>query len=275
MRLASILMSLLATSPGQATRGDTTYWMVVGASDPSPAGIARAAKALAKTSPRGLVFQTRDCGDKKNVFGVALDISDVAEAAQVALVRVRTAVNDAYIKRCAVVPRSLLSLRFPAVDTSIANVPDDAVNWDDSDRVSTAVPLADGRDVVAQRVFVDDPEDPLEGRRVRVLLVSRPDKVTVLSDDCTWPERFIQHEGQLAFQCAGEEAGDELLHTTLVFDRSGKQIAKVEHCRNPSLPDGNAVICSQESVNAKGRLKLRSQKLSLTQAKPAAQKPGP
>jgi hypothetical protein len=188
--------------------------MVVGASDPSPAKIARASNILAKTSPRVLVFQARDCGDKKNVFGVALDISDMAETAKVALARVRTTVKDAYIKRCVVVSRSLLSLRFPAVDPSIANVPDDAVNWDDSDRVSTLVALADGRDVVAQRMFVDDPEDPLEGRRARVLLVSGPDRMTVLSvvSPIVWKLKMAHSPGCEATPAPRRIAPEECAH---------------------------------------------------------------
>jgi hypothetical protein len=94
---------------------------------------------LATESSGGLVFQTADCGERHNVFGVALELSDSADAAKVALQRVRSTVKGAYIKRCTVTPRSLLALRLPAVDSSIANVPDDAVNWEDSDRVSTAV----------------------------------------------------------------------------------------------------------------------------------------
>jgi hypothetical protein len=118
-------------------------WLVIGASDPSPAGIARVAKGLAGKAPGGLVFQTRDCGDQRNVFGFALAVADSADSAKATLQSARATVKDAYIKRCGVVPRSLLDLRFPAVESSIANVPDDAVNWEDSDRVSSAINLPD------------------------------------------------------------------------------------------------------------------------------------
>ena len=196
-------------------------------------------------------------------FGVALDIAGSADAAKDALRRARGVVNDAYVKRCAVAPRSLLALRFPAIDSSIASVPDDAVNWDDVDRISTAINLPDGRDAVVQRVFVNDPEDPMEGRRVRVLLVRRPGQGKVLIDDCTSPEQFKTSHGLLAFQCAGPDAGDQLLHDVLVFDNDGRQLAKVESCRDPRLPDGSAVTCAEESVNAKGRLKLRTKRVVL------------
>jgi hypothetical protein len=258
-----------AAGPAGGSPSTTVEWLVVAASNPSAAGIAKTAKAVAPSIPGAFVFQTSDCGENRNVFGIAADISDSADAAKVALQKARSVVKDAYIKRCVVLPGSLLALRFPAVDPSIAGVPDDAVNWDDSDRISTAIRLPDGRNLIAQRAFVNDPEDPMEGRRVRVLIVTAPGKGTVLADDCTSPERFKTADGLLAFQCAGSEAGDQLLHDVLVFDKEGRQIAKVESCRNPSFVDGSAVTCSEESVDAKGRLKLRPKRAALVQAKAA------
>jgi hypothetical protein len=253
------LLGAVAAPSGSAT----TLWLVVGASDPSPAGIAHVAKRLAPKSSGALTFQTADCGEKRNVFGVALETVDSQDLAKAALERWRGVVKDAYIKRCAVVPGSLLALRFPVVAPSIADVPDDAVNWGDSDRVSTAVRLSDGRELVTERFFMNDPEDSLEGRRVRVLFAGGTAKGKVLSDDCASPEQFAVRDGLLAFQCAGAEAGDQLLHTVLVFDSSGNQVAKIESCRKPTFPDAATVACSEESVNAKGRLKLRSKQVAL------------
>lgn len=268
-----LVMALFAAAgtPGESSR-QGVEWLVVAASDPSPAGIAKAAKALAAKSPGALVFQTKDCGEKRNVFGVAADISASAGGANAALQKARGLTKDAYLKRCVVVPGSLLALRFSAIDSSIASVPDDAVNWDDSDRVSTAIKLPDGRNAIAQRVFVDDPEDPMEGRRVRVLLVTGPGKGKVLTDHCPTPQRFKASDGLLAFQCDGSEAGDQLLHDVLVFDSEGKQLAKVTACRNPTLSDASAVGCSEESVDARGRLKLRPKHVSFVQGKATPQR---
>ena len=58
------------------------------------------------------------------------------------------AVKDAYVKKCAVAPHSLLSLRFPAVDASIADVPDSAVNW------IRRRPRIDGRTAGLRRALV-------------------------------------------------------------------------------------------------------------------------
>ena len=257
------LWAALAAAAAAPTSGPTTLWLVVGASDPSPAGIAHAAKRLAPKSSGALTFQTADCGEKRNVFGVALETVESQDLAKAAVERWRGVVKDVYIKRCAVVPGSLLALRFPVVAPSIADVPDDAVNWDDSDRVSTAVRLSDDRELVAERFFVSDPEDSLEGRRVRLRFAGGTAKGKVLSDDCASPEQFAVRDGLLAFQCAGAEAGDQLLHTVLVYDSSGNQLAKIESCRKPSFPDASTAACSEESVDAKGRLKLRPKRVAL------------
>lgn len=273
--LAAILMATLAGENVERAVDGANVWLVVVASNPSPAGIAHAAKDLATKGLDGLIFQTNDCGEKRNVFGVAIEISESASAAKVALQRARGAVKNAYIKRCAVVSRSLLAHRFPAIDSSIAKVPSDTVNWDDSDRVSNVVRLADGRDIIADRLFVEDPEDPLEGRRVRLFLATSSGKGKLLSHDCTWPDHFQEHGGLLAFQCAGEEAGDELLHTVLVFDANGDLVAKAERCRNPILSDSDALTCKEESVDASGRLKLRSKRVDLAHAIAPTRGPNP
>jgi hypothetical protein len=80
-------------------------------------------------------------------------------------------------------------------------------------------------------------------------------------------------DGLLTFQCDGQEAGDQLLHVVLAFDKDGKQLANVDTCRNPSLPDDFTLLCGEESVDIKGRLKLRPKRTALTKAKASAQKP--
>jgi hypothetical protein len=274
IRLVGTLLWIALGSTKPSAGVEKTVWMVVGASDASPAGIAKAAKGLAVKFPVILIFQTSDCGDKQNVFGVALEVSDSPDAAKVSLARARGIVKDAYIKRCAAVPQSLLDLRFQAVDLSIAGVPDNAVNWDDTDRLSKAIKLPDGRVVVAQRVFVEDPEDPMEGRQVRVILVGGSGRGKTLDDDCFTPERFKSRDGLIAFQCASEEAGDQLLHIVVVFDKDGKQLANVNHCRNPNLPNDATATCSEESYGPRG-LKLRPKRVALTKGGAAGQRPTP
>ena len=120
------------TLPAQAER----LWLVIGASAPSAEGIAHKAQALGLRTPNSLVVQTADCGDKKNLYAWVADIAPSVESAQSGLSRLRETVKDAYVKRCDVKPRTLLALRFTAIDPSIADVPETAVNWQDEDRVS-------------------------------------------------------------------------------------------------------------------------------------------
>lgn len=254
----------LASPAAAAAPAAETVWLVVAASDPTATAIAQKAKSLASTLPRALIVQTRDCGDKKNVFAIAVKIADSAEVAKAAVPTVRNTVKDAFVKKCAVVPGSLLSLRFPAVDASIADVPDSAVNWDEEDRVSTAAPLPHDRALVVTRYFVNQPEDPLEGRRVRVSLpgTGRGDGKT-LADDCPSAGGFTESQGRIAFECGSEQAADELLHNVLVFDAAGAKLADVPRCRKPRFTAPDALTCSEESVNASGKLKLRPKKVSL------------
>jgi len=235
---------------------ELAVWLVVAASSSSPAAISRKAKDLAAKGLHVFVFQSNDCGKEQNLFGAAVDVSESIGTAKVALDRVASTAKGAYIRRCDVMPRSLLAHGFPAVDVSIADVPSDALNWEDSDRISTVARLPDGRDIIESRVYVADPEDVLEGKRVHVILPSAFGKGRLLSDDCIWPEHFRSHAGMIAFQCAGEEAGDQLLHTVLAFDANGAPLAKVQNCRAPIQLEDAALTCKKESVSVEGRLKL-------------------
>jgi hypothetical protein len=242
-------------------------WLIVAASDPTATGIAQKAKAMAAALPHALVVQTRDCGDKKNLFALAAQVVDSADAAKGALPAVHGAVKDAYVKKCAVVAGSLLSLRYPAVDATIADVPDSAVNWDEDDRVSTTAALPHNGALVVARYFVNQPDDPLEGRRERVI---RPgatgNEAKTLSDDCPSAAAFAELQGRVAFECAREQAGDQLLHSVLAFDASGAKLADVSHCRKPRFAGADALTCSEESVDANGKLKLRAKRVSLSPA---------
>ena len=161
-----------------------------------------------RTLPRALIVQTRDCGDKKNVFAIAAKIADSAEDAKAALPAVRNAVKDAFVKKCAVVAGSLLSLRFPAVDASIADVPDSAVNWDEEDRVSATAPLPHDGALVVARYFINEPNDPLEGRRERVIRpgAGHSDGKT-LADDCPSAGGFAESQGRIALRVRARAGG--------------------------------------------------------------------
>jgi hypothetical protein len=264
--IGGILATLLAVvgAGAEAIPKTEPAWLVIVASEATPTAIARKAKMLGGSLPGALVVQTHDCGDKKNTFAVAADIATAGSVVSAMLPKVRETVKDAYVKRCNVVPRSLLSLRWPAVDASIADVPKSAVNWDDDDRVSSAFSLSDGRLLIVARYFVNQPDDPLEGRRERVILAdaSSPQRKT-LENDCPSAGAFTAHRGRIAFECAREQAADELLHSVLAFDADGAKLADIPHCRSPRWSGEDVLVCGEESVGSDGRLKLRAKRSNL------------
>lgn len=129
-------------------------------------------------------------------------MSDSAEDAKAALPAAREVAPGAYVKACEVTPRTLLALRISAVDASIADVPATAAeDWDEGDRVSTAVALPDGRDLVIRRVFkatlLDDPD---EGKDQGVWLALGAGKPKALAESCSPAEAFAARDRQVAFQ---------------------------------------------------------------------------
>lgn len=255
-----ILFFLIVALPAKADR----LWLVVGASDVSPATIALKAKQLRAHSPDSLVIQTNDCGDKKNIFAWVAEIATSADAAQDALTRVRATIKDAYVKQCDAKPNTLLALRHSVIDRSIADVPADAVNWQDEDRVSSTQSLPNGRVLVIARYYVNVPDDPLEGRRERVILAESADKRITLEDNCVNPGTAVVDHDRTAFHCAREQAGDNLLHSVLVFNAKGEKLTEIQHCRNPKWSNERTIVCESESVGPNGKLKLNEARTDLT-----------
>lgn len=256
---ASTLFFVLVP-PASAER----VWLVIGASDVSVTEIVAKAKPLFQLNPDSLIVQTHDCGDKKNVFAWVAAVSVSANAAQEALKRVHASLKDAYVKSCDAKPNTLLAARITAIDKSIADVPVDAVNWEDENRVSSAQPLADGRILVIARRYVNTPEDPLEGRRERVIVADSSRKRVVLEENCTGPGGAVVDRGRIAFHCAREQAGESLLHSVLVFKNTGEKITEIQHCRNPKWSGQSTVTCEAETVGSDGKLRLNKASTDLT-----------
>ena len=193
-----------AAASAEASAAAGMRWLVVGASDPSPGGIAKRARALAEAGAGagdGLILSTADCGDARPVFAWAAEVATAAEPAQAALARLKARIPDAYIKRCNVRAASLLALGLPAVDKSIADVPADAVNWSDADRVSAVRTLGSGLSLMLQRYRAALPDDPLEGRRTRLLLLSLGAAPRPLVEDCAGLASAVSGQGWLALAC--------------------------------------------------------------------------
>ena len=247
-------------------------WLLIGASDTSAATIAKKAKVLASKMPTSLLVQTRDCGERKNVFAWVAMVADSRAAALAALPRVKQWATDAYIKPCEARPASLLALRINAIDPSIADVPADAVNWREEDRVSSVRTLdgkfgGGGDSLLVTRYFATLPNDPLEGRRERISLVGATGIHTVLDENCMDVANVAVRRNGIALQCAREQAADTLLHSVLVFDTTGKKLAETERCRNPRWIPGTtgerAISCESESVDGSGRLSLHRKRVAL------------
>lgn len=164
--------------------------------------------------------------------------------------------SDAYVRLCRVRPDSPLAIGQASVDPSIAEVPANAVNWSDEDRVSRAALIPGKRVLYFQRQYHPDPEDPREGRRTSVWLKSAPgEKLMLLARDCE-QAKHAATDTHVALSCAAEVAGDHLLHTVALYDATtGRRSAQIERCRQPRLSD-TGLSCLKESVNADNRLSL-------------------
>jgi hypothetical protein len=258
--------ALAAAACGQPQPEAGERYLVIGASDTSAQRIAGKAKELAqRTGHAGLVVQVADCGDPRAMFAWAAEVKPDPAQAQQALQDVQRAVPDAYVKRCKVRPGSLLALRVPAVDPSIARVPAQVVNWSDGDRVSSIVPLGDAGRAVLVRRYQAARDDPLEGRRTQVALAAPGGELVTLVDDCPGAAQFVQKSGWIAFTCDSEQAADHVLHTVRAFGASGAPAATVPRCQQPAITADDALTCQGEEVDAAGRLRLTPRKRQLAQ----------
>lgn len=239
-------------------------WLVIGASDSSPSGIAEKAKTLAPLSDEGLIVQMNDCGQKKGIFAWTAVVSTSSGEAKAALANLRKSVKDAYIKRCEVVPNSLLAFRVTAVDLSIADVPPDAVTWEDQHRISTVEPLSEGEALVIVRHFVDDEEDQLEGRRERVVRISPLGQRLTLEDSCFNPAGIVEQDGKVAFACEREQAGEHILHSVVAYSAGGDKLAEISYCRSPRWVGVQTVECDSEVVGPDGTLKLQTREVKVS-----------
>jgi hypothetical protein len=260
--------ALLLTAAAGPAAASGTRWLVVGASDPVPAGIAQRARALSAVETRaggsaGIVLSTADCGERKAAFAWAAEVATTREAAQAALDRLIARIPDAYVKRCVVRPGSLLALGLPAIDPSIADVAADAVNWTDADRVSTVRALGGGASLLLLRYRAAVAEDPLEGRRTRVQLALPGTAPVPLIDDCAGLAGAVFAHGWVALACDSEQAADHVLHTVQAFSAAGERVVELTRCRQPSIPAADTLQCQQESVDAEGRLKLAPRRVRL------------
>jgi hypothetical protein len=227
----------------------------------------KALRPLAGRWPETSIAVSADCENlQPGVYLAVAAITADREKAGEAAARLRTEAGSAHVRECRPKPGSRIALGVPAVDASIRNVPDDAVNWTDDDRVSTVVKLPGSGYLWVRRTYEAAREDPREGRRESVLyFAADPRQARTLDADCTgvtWAARGTW----IALSCAREVAADHLLHQTTVFDRnSGKPALTLRRCRDPRFASETEVSCMAEQVDADGNLRLAGKKASLPQ----------
>ena len=246
-----ILLMLGSALPASAEQ----VWMVIGASDPTAAGIAHKAQGL--PGGDGLIVQTRDCGDTENLFVWAASVEPTSESARARLAKVREAAPEAYLKSCEVQPGSLLAYRITAVDPSIAEVPGSAVNWEENDRITTIKALSGGKSLVIVRYFEQGAGDQLEGRRERVMLADPSRKLRQLEKNCVSAGKIQEKGGYVALQCARAQAASDMLHSVVVFDGEGNRVKEVKRCRNPEFSGATILQCDAETIASDGITRLK------------------
>lgn len=256
IRVALIAALLISASPSARAE---RLWLVVGASDSSPAGIARQAKSLSKHFPDGSVVQMSDCGGSENLFTWVARAAATPEEAETEISRLQDAgIKNVSVMPCEVIAGTLLAWRTSAVDASIADVPENSINWSDRDRVSSAHPLPDGRTVLVDRYFDKDDDSPYEGATARVFLASSGHGLLLLDDYCPDAGGFVAQDGLVALNCGLEVAIDFLLHRVEVFDAAGNKISSIDRCRDPAFYGDRIIACQSESVIEDGRVELRT-----------------
>lgn len=263
---AAVALASALTSCASVAHERGPVWLAVGASDPSPAAIARKAQRLEQSLDRtGLVFRLDDCGDdRRAAYGWSVDVFSTREAAEEAVAALRRTVPDAYAKRCTPVPGSLLDLRVAAVDPSLARLPPATVNWVDADMRTAVVPLGRAGAAIVAGWFDDVANDPLEGRRTRVSLAPPSGGAPVpLQHNCLDASGFRLHGDRLAFQCTIGQAADHLMHKVVVHALpTGAQQAEATNCRAPAFAATGTLGCLSETVDAQGRLHLAPRRVA-------------
>jgi hypothetical protein len=264
-RFAVPPFALLAAAIGVGCAQGPAPWLVVAASSAAVQPALKAKARLAAAWPEATVVASADClnlraGLYLTVAKTALTRSD----AQAALLKLTSAVPDAYVRECSAKPDSRIALGAPLVDPSISEVPDDAVNWTDRDRISSVTKLAGGGYLWIRRRYEARPEDPREGRRESVLFFnSTPGNAVQLDPDCT-DSTFARLGQWLALSCARETAADHLFHELKVYDlTSSAAVFSARRCRNPKFVSNSALSCDEESVSPAGELRLTPRRLTI------------
>ena len=89
---------------------------------------------------------------------------------------------------------------------------------------------------------------------VRALLVRPDGQRVVLAAYCPGIGSPVVAAGLIAFACAREQAGEAVLHETLVVAADGTQRAAYSRCRAPQWLAPGRLRCQTEAVGLDGKL---------------------
>ena len=257
------LCAVLALLAKVAAAEDQRRWFVVATSCHSLAPVLQVSEKLRARWRDASVVASSDCTNLPAGLFLAVAVAaPTRQAARDALLWLRLRASEAYVQECRPRPHSRLALGVPLVDPSIEKVPENAVNWTDRDRISTIVKLKGRRYLWIRRWYKPDREGPREGQRESVLLfTNRPDSAIQLESDCTDPS-FAERDGWIALSCTREEAAENLLHETKVYEpTSRKVIFSTKRCRNPRFISAAELTCQAEDVDIYGELHLSLKRL--------------
>jgi len=236
------LVGMVACAAPQVAAGE---WLAIAAARADASQAVALARDVRQRISDATVVSSGDCADfRPGFYLVAVKRRSAAEA-DAAVADLQDRFADAYRRECRPVAGSALAAGLPTVDDSIFAVPSDAVNWDSQDMVSSAY-TQDGRSLWIRRWYDPVANDPLEGRRVSVLLTGDGGKVIELLPRCSGAEAVLA-PAQAAVSCETTVAGNDLLHTIHVFDmRSGRKTQTLDRCRNPQFEADGSLMCDIE-----------------------------
>ncbi len=238
------IAALLACATPQVAEGE---WLAIAAARGDAAQAVTLARELRQQWPDAGIVSSGDCvGFRPGFFLVAVR-SQRADEAESAVAALKGRFADAYRRECVPVAGSAVAAGLSTIDDSIFDVPADAVNWDSRDMVSS-VQTQDGRSLWIRRWYEPVPNDPLEGRRVSVLLQISGGDLRELLPRCSGAEAVLAPK-QVAVSCETTVAGNDLLHTIHLFDlESGKRTKTIDRCRNPQFESNGNLVCENEVV---------------------------
>jgi len=256
-----LIPALIAGFASRGTGQVPAKWLVIAGSSQSVEAAISVEKGIKPEWPHVTIVASGDCESlRPNLFLTVAAMAPDRGAADAALQKLKLRISDAYIRECRPKPYTALIWGLPLIDPSIQNVPADAVNWSEQDRVSTLIRLSEAAFLWVRRSYVHKPNDALEGRRESVFFFEQnPQNRIELKAECVDPFAILRSQW-VALSCAQAVAGDYLLHEVTVFNtRSGSALYTAPHCRKPAFVSDSEITCEKEGVNAEGKLTLQSE----------------